>query len=1246
MKKGIVILIFLALILPILSFLVSADDRYIVTVEGSIDDNVKVLDEIKVPESRSLAQARLSPTNKRTFVVQGNLSSIPNLVYSEPDYKLQALEDDWNYQTIGLNLSELDSGFGEGVRIAVLDTGADFNLLNVESGYDFVNEDANASDDNGHGTLTTYILKRPQNDLPLINAEIYSVKVLNQDGSGYASDVIEGINWAVDNDIDIILMSFGGDSNSKFLEDVIKYANDKGVLIIAAAGNEGNQNLIYPAAYDSVISVGSVNEDKVKSSFSNYGQTLDFVAPGENIKVSDGQNEILVSGTSFSVPHLGIVASAYLSENLSLNNTGIIDKLKATALDLGSSGRDDEYGWGLVRFEGDGENKSLITGKVYLIDYIDGTKKPFKNTQIFLFASDQKISETYTDDNGEFVYLTNEEFISHIDILDNKANLLLRAEINFNSTIKKSSEVEYYIFSRNLGRDVFQMSGFVFTPGKDYPNFYFPNPKVNLSKQPVLLVHGWGNKAKSTDNDSWGNLESELKTSDFEVIRVQYWPANLSNRKNANVVRSSILSVLSVYPSDTKIHVVSHSMGGLATRGYIQDMAIGLNNEPLPYHNNIDKYVIIASPMYGTYFANIVDGITNINIPVEHPRCQEFINGELNNAPDSFGVNLNGNSEATRDLQIGSDFTWELNKNPDLKDIDYLTISGIKLLEEKYSWPFLDGQKYCLSNKWEVNDGVVSFTNSNLKHLNISLVTIDDFHSKIDENERAGKISSLFFKGNLNLSTAYTIISLDSNEIYFDPIVKKGYLYNESINKGSVVINLSKSQVSINSNSLKLRNSMGNSLQLEINPLTKRWFYSNLAHKKDEYIHFTTMLPIGTYRLIVNNFDSGYEIKIFPGQVNLVEIKLDLDGDGYDLDFAGGSDCDDSNSDKFQYLQGYTNNDGDEFGTGELIPICSGIKLPEGYSEIGGDCNDNNYNINPNALEICDGLDNDCDGLINEGDVCKTIFINSPTPNFNYSERRLNFDILVDQIVDEITYIDGSDDRPRDRTLCRNCLEYNKSKSLQDGLHNITFKAIKDDAVIDEENVTFRIDSKAPRITKTTPKGGFASGSFDIEFTEQNPSQLTLHYGNSTRDHVFDINNGCTPVGDKYTCSTDVNLSDFNGQKTNYWFELSDIAGNAVMSKPINIDVDTTKPVINSFTNLTNGRRVTLRLNVTEVNFDEITYTDSNDRTPRPKVLCSRLRGGICEATKTLSLGPHNLSIKVLDEAGNFVERNETFVII
>ena len=100
------------------------------------------------------------------------------------------------------------------------------------------------------------------------------------------------------------------------------------------------------------------------------------------------------------------------------------------------------------------------------------------------------------------------------------------------------------------------------------------------------------------------------------------------------------------------------------------------------------------------------------------------------------------------------------------------------------------------------------------------------------------------------------------------------------------------------------------------------------------------------------------------------------------------------------------------------------------------------------------------------------------------------------------------------------------------------------------------------------------------------------------------------------------------------------------MSKPINIDVDTTKPVINSFTNLTNGRRVTLRLNVTEVNFDEITYTDSNDRTPRPKVLCSRLRGGICEATKTLSLGPHNLSIKVLDEAGNFVERNETFVII
>jgi len=200
-------------------------------------------------------------------------------------------------------------------------------------------------DDNGHGTLVTQILRRPNTRLPLQGAEVYEVKVLDETGTGSAFSVLQGINWAIDNEMDIVSMSLGGEGNSSFLQDAFDFAYDNGILLIAASGNEGEEFVLYPAAYDSVIAVDSVNENLQRSGFSNYGPELELVASGEGVFLSDGNPH---SGTSFSVPHVGVVAAALFSENEGIDNLEVRERLQETALDLGEEGRDDFFGFGLV----------------------------------------------------------------------------------------------------------------------------------------------------------------------------------------------------------------------------------------------------------------------------------------------------------------------------------------------------------------------------------------------------------------------------------------------------------------------------------------------------------------------------------------------------------------------------------------------------------------------------------------------------------------------------------------------------------------------------------------------------------------------------------------------------------------------------------------------------------------------------------------------------------------------------------
>ncbi len=308
-----------------------------------------------------------------------------------------------------------------------------------------------------------------------------------------------------------------------------------------------------------------------------------------------------------------------------------------------------------------------------------------------------------------------------------------------------------------------------------------------------------------------------------------------------------------------------------------------------------------------------------------------------------------------------------------------------------------------------------------------------------------------------------------------------------------------------------------------------------------------------------------------------------------------------------------------------------------------GECKIVNY-----SKEVCDGKDNDCDGEIDEGGVCASggLELTIYSPNIDiYNTTKIQFNItLGNDSFSELFYIDWNEIKPKWNTLCKNCNEYgfNKKriKSFKEGQHNLTIKVIKGNKTL-TENISFFIDSKKPKIIKTEPKqNSFSNGSgFLVNYDEDNVNSVNLNFGNG-----LSFGKSC-PSGKDQECLFDVDLSDFDGQEINYWFEITDIAGNKGESKETKVKVDTMSPIINSFNYNITGKNVLFTFNISEKNFDEINYVDLNDTKQKENVLCSSLKNGICKVKKSFKTGEHGLKIRILDKAGNLVERDASFLI-
>src|SRR5690625_2581461 len=288
-----------------------------------------------------------------------------NVRYVQDNYSMHALEQpvqtlepmdvhpnqEWNYNMIHAPEAWNTTPGSNSTKIAVLDTGIDSNHKNLsnyvdtEAGESFVGGDT--SDVQGHGThVAGTIASYGEVSGVMQEATLIPVKVLDDDGSGSVYGIQEGILYAASEGADVINMSLGGGGYDQGMEEAIETANSEGTIVVAASGNDGMQNVSYPAAYDAAIAVGSVDSDEQRSYFSNYGPELDVMAPGGEIySTVPGDGYDTLSGTSMATPYVAGVVGLIRSADPSVTVDDARSILTQTAQEAGS---ENEYGYGIV----------------------------------------------------------------------------------------------------------------------------------------------------------------------------------------------------------------------------------------------------------------------------------------------------------------------------------------------------------------------------------------------------------------------------------------------------------------------------------------------------------------------------------------------------------------------------------------------------------------------------------------------------------------------------------------------------------------------------------------------------------------------------------------------------------------------------------------------------------------------------------------------------------------------------------
>jgi len=354
------------------------------------------------------------------------LEKLPEIEFVEPVQKYHALTADVQYKhqwSLGNTAQEggikdadightrlqdlLKQGNVNETLIAVIDTGVDSSLADLNGkvradlGYNFVGRNVDANDDHGHGTHVSGIIAADiDNGYSMAgvhpNAEIIPVKVLDSSGEGDTDQIALGIIHAADQGAKVINLSLGG-GYSRTIEYALKHAAAKDVTIIAASGNEGGEQMSYPATSQYAIAVGATNRLDIVADYSSYGDGLALVAPGSEIpSLTPDGNVVYMSGTSMAAPHVAGVAGLLLSQNSELKPKDIKKILMDTATDVAFEETDNE---GMECFNDDYEVIPCVQQPGH--DYISGAGR--LNAHSAVSAFDVKLKVNPQLDNSNIV---------------------------------------------------------------------------------------------------------------------------------------------------------------------------------------------------------------------------------------------------------------------------------------------------------------------------------------------------------------------------------------------------------------------------------------------------------------------------------------------------------------------------------------------------------------------------------------------------------------------------------------------------------------------------------------------------------------------------------------------------------------------------------------------------------------------------------------------------------------------------
>lgn len=327
------------------------------------------------------------PEGRELQIVE-RLNAEPFVEYAEPNYRIQAFDTvpndpsfnkQWAHGIIESPAAwDMTTG-STGVTVAILDTGIDPSHPDlagkIVAGYDFVGNDPNPRDENGHGTHVAGIAAAITNNGVGVagmdwQARIMPVRILDYEGGGYVSDMVSGIGWAKDHGADVVNLSLGGPYYSSPAQTAINQAHSSGLLIVASMGNRGDDVTQYPAAYNNVLAVAATDRFDSRAPYSSYGNHCDVAAPGGYMTYyqdPDGiystmptypvymttveyfyNNYDYVHGTSQAAPHVSGLAALLWAVAPTLSPDEVQTAIETTAVDRGASGWDPYYGHGRI----------------------------------------------------------------------------------------------------------------------------------------------------------------------------------------------------------------------------------------------------------------------------------------------------------------------------------------------------------------------------------------------------------------------------------------------------------------------------------------------------------------------------------------------------------------------------------------------------------------------------------------------------------------------------------------------------------------------------------------------------------------------------------------------------------------------------------------------------------------------------------------------------------------------------------